>query len=147
MALGMLACTSEETPTEPTASPSQAKAAVGTYVRMDLGTLGAPFQCCSEAFDINPAGQVVGRSTTANDVEHAFLWSKGVMTDLGTLGGTSSEAIGINPSGQVVGGSGTAGGQGHAFLWAKGVMTDLGTLGGNSSTAGPSGSLNDTNDP
>jgi probable HAF family extracellular repeat protein len=50
---------------------------VGTYVGMNLGTLGAPFQCCSEAFDINLAGQVVGYSTTANDVEHAFLWRKG----------------------------------------------------------------------
>jgi probable HAF family extracellular repeat protein len=136
MALGMLACTSEETPTDPTGSPSQAKAAVGTYVGTSLGTLGAPFQCCSEAFDINPAGQIVGRSTTADDVDHAFLWTKGVMTDLGTLGGTTSAATGINPSGQVVGGSATAAGRGHAFLWAKGVMTDLGTLGGNSSTAG-----------
>jgi uncharacterized membrane protein len=69
MALGMLACTSEETPTEPTGSPSQAKAAVGTYVT-DLGTLGGT---SSAATGINPSSQVVGRSATAGGQGHAFL--------------------------------------------------------------------------
>src|SRR5207244_10248449 len=61
-----------------------------------------------------------------NSGDHAFLWQNGVMTDLGTLpGSTSSTATAINNSGQVVGNSGN-----HAFFWDKGVMTDLGTLPG-----------------
>jgi probable HAF family extracellular repeat protein len=89
------------------------------------------------AFGINPAGQVVGYRVTAGVETHAVLWTKGVMTDLGTLGGGFSVANDLNPAGQVVGSSSTTPGQfvSHAFLWANGVMTDLGTLGGASSSA------------
>ena len=68
---------------------------------------------------------------------HAFLYSGGVMTDLGTLpGGTYSCATGINNNGQIVGYSNTASGPIHAFLYSGGKMTDLGTLpGGDNSEA------------
>src|SRR5687767_492102 len=59
MALGMLACTSEESPTEPSASAGPELAAVNTYTAVDLGTLGGT---SSFARDINPAGHVVGGS-------------------------------------------------------------------------------------
>jgi probable HAF family extracellular repeat protein len=123
-ALALLACTSEETPTGPSASTRPELALVKTYTVVDLGTLGGQ----SEAWGINPAGQVVGSSFTIPNQAgsaHAFLWENGVMTDLGTLGGGGvSEAFAINPAGQVVGRSqGGLGGE-HAFLWEKGYITD-----------------------
>jgi probable HAF family extracellular repeat protein len=127
MALGMGACTSEETLTEPSASASHARASAGAYTAVDLGTLGSTG---SFATDINPAGQVVGGSETAAGEAHAFLWEKGIMTDLGP-----GAAYAINPAGQVVGASESAGGNTHAFLWDKGVMTDLGAIDGFSSVA------------
>ena len=89
VALGMLACTSEDSPTTPSGSPTAAlaTAAAAEYRAVDLGTLGG---AGSIAFGINKNGQIVGQSLTAQTQNHAFLWSAGVMTDLGTLGGRSS---------------------------------------------------------
>jgi probable HAF family extracellular repeat protein len=79
--------------------------------------------------DINNSGQIVGGEGGASG--HAFLYSNGAMTDLGTLpGGTESFAEGINDPGQVVGHSNIANGLYHAFLYSNGAMTDLGTLPG-----------------
>jgi probable HAF family extracellular repeat protein len=120
---------------------------------IDLGTLGGND---SRAFAINDEGQIVGGAL--NDVPdpfsmpglgqqaRAFLWQKGAMRDLGTLGGPDSFAALINDRGQVVGVSYpdtnptytcfmgfllTT----HPFLWQNGTMVDLGTLGG--TCAGP----------
>src|SRR5262249_51045002 len=65
----------------------------------------------------------------------AFVYSGGLMTDLGTLGGTTSVAHAVNDAGTIVGYAYTGGGDQHAFSYSGGVMTDLGTLGGTISYA------------
>lgn len=102
---------------------------------IDLGVLpGGDF---SQANAINPAGQIAGSSDTSqapggdDGTSHAVLWQHGVMTDLGTLGGSGSQAWAINAAGVVVGVSHMPNNlDQHAFLWRNGTMTDLGTLPG-----------------
>ena len=53
-----------------------------------------------------------------------------VVTDLGTLGGTSASAGTVNNEGQVVGSSTVASAALHAYVWEGGAMTDLGTPSG-----------------
>jgi probable HAF family extracellular repeat protein len=99
-----------------------------TYTLIDLGTLGGSY-ISSDANGINAEGEIVGESLTSSGIDQAFLWKDGVMTGLGTLGGTSSYAEGINDAGVVVGSSGTTAGRGHAFYYDSFGMHDLGTLG------------------
>jgi probable HAF family extracellular repeat protein len=83
----------------------------------------------SEGFAINERGEVAGLSVLPVSFQnHAFLWSGGRATDLGTLGGGFSVASGINDPGVVVGQATTADGSGRGFVWRHGVMTDLGVI-------------------
>jgi probable HAF family extracellular repeat protein len=88
------------------------------YNVTDLGTLGG-VRTTSEGFPgINSFGQVTGYSyVSGNGAQHAFLYSNGVMRDLGTLGGANSYGEGINNSGQVTGYSALANGTTLAFLY------------------------------
>jgi probable HAF family extracellular repeat protein len=78
-----------------------APAAAILYTCKDLGSLGGN----TEAYGINATGNVVGSSQTSSGAYHAFLYSGGVMQDLGTLPAynSSSYASAINKSGQVGG--------------------------------------------
>jgi probable HAF family extracellular repeat protein len=102
------------------------------YSVTDLGALSSDTQ--SYATGINNLGQVSGYSIgfdgPANHY-HAWLYSNGALTRLGTLGGPQSQAFGVNDSGQVIGTSTTAtSGLTRAFLYTNGSMQDLGDLGG-----------------
>ncbi len=122
-------------------------------VMTDLGTLGGPNSLANALSD--PTA-VVGLADTPNSGGnpafcfdgnqcHAYIWQRGAMTDLGTLGGTNSAILGhgINDNGQAAGNAETATPdpsnppylEYHAFFWQKGTMTDLGTFGGPDSLA------------
>jgi probable HAF family extracellular repeat protein len=97
---------------------------------------------------INDNGQAVGASGTCASFnpnsglylveDHALLWEKGRVTDLGNLGGSGgiagNHACAINNRGQVVGHSElTDNTTFHGFLWTRETgMRDLGTLPGDS---------------
>jgi len=123
---------------------------------LDLGTLGGNE---SAANFINDRGQITGYAlnaipdafTTALFIGatqvHAFLWERGTMRDLGTLGGPDSAGFYINQRGEIAGASFTNDVPNETtgtptldpFLWHHGTMVDLGTLGG---TWGNSEALN-----
>jgi probable HAF family extracellular repeat protein len=131
----------------------------------DLGTLGGT---ASFAVTLNDRGQVIGEALnnipdplsilgsgdgTTFTQTRAFLWQKGRMTDLGTLGGPDSWAMFVNNRGQIAGASYTSdvidpdtmSPQIDAFLWENGKMMDLGNLGGNNGSLGASGIVNALN--
>ncbi len=120
---------------------SQATLWIGGSIS-NLGSLagGAFF---SQAYAINDNHVVVGSSvvgkvspTSSTDLNHAFVWQNGVMTDLGAHPSNTnfvhSEAKDINNAGEIVGytarlfSSPTSGGA--AMLWRNGEAIDLNTL-------------------
>ena len=81
------------------------------YRLTDLGTLGGTG---SLGLAMNDSGQVTGFATTADGVEHAFLWDGAALRDLdfGEFNGMNSYSAGlaINAAGQVTGNA-------HTTMW------------------------------
>lgn len=76
----------------------------------------------TESSTTGESGVIVGISSVVPVVNgpihyHGFVWERGTMTDLGTLGGTTSYALGVNNRGEVVGYAFDASGAIHAVLW------------------------------
>jgi probable HAF family extracellular repeat protein len=85
----------------------------------DLGTLSG--DVASVSISINDAGSVVGASLDANFNPRAFLWEKGVMTDLNTLIAGDSPlylltGCSINSRGEITGLGLTSTGETHTYL-------------------------------
>jgi probable HAF family extracellular repeat protein len=102
------------------ASPNAALTNIGYF------NVGADGKGWSFAFDINDAGQVVGRSSAGKKkvggiwttLYRAFRWKPGeAVQNLGTLGGDSSSARSVNSQGDVVGISKTSAGTDATFLF------------------------------
>jgi probable HAF family extracellular repeat protein len=157
------------------------------YKLIDMGTFGGPESFLSSPANtvpvLNPRGVTVGGSATATsltatsspfvcggleglspNVNHAFKWANGVITDLGSLAGDDfcSLAAAVNARGKSVGTSEInvvdpllGVNEIHAVAWNGNEISDLGTFGGTLSIAvgiDPSGevigsSLNSTPDP
>jgi probable HAF family extracellular repeat protein len=107
---------------------------------LDLGTLGG---AVGRALMINNRGQIIGQSSLAETPGacvtgdsgtpgcHGFLWDRGILRDLGTLGGNFSIPNWINDAGEITGVASNQNEQAvFAFVWKKGAMTNLGTLDG-----------------
>jgi probable HAF family extracellular repeat protein len=77
------------------------------YRVVDLGTLGGT---SSAGWGINDRGWISGVSSLPGDMQtRAFLWRRGEMTDLGTLGGPNSWSyFPLNERGTVTGGAETS---------------------------------------
>jgi probable HAF family extracellular repeat protein len=84
------------------------------------------------AVAINAHGDFVGINT---GTLRGFVYSRGVRTELATLGGDYSFAGGINDARDVVGDASLPDNSTHAVLARHGLLRDLGTLGGDYSSA------------
>jgi probable HAF family extracellular repeat protein len=79
---------------------------------------------------INKSGAIAGTYATTSG-SHGYIYDQGVVTDIGTLGGSYSQVEAMNDKGSVVGKSLVAGNaEYHPFVYEGGVMTDIGTFGG-----------------
>src|SRR5215475_723843 len=99
----------------------------GTLVGDEIDFAGYPTAC------VNNRGLVAGESTVTDTpfILHPYLYDHGILTDLGTLGGSVGAVGWINDAGEIVGGASTPNDEAfHAALWTKGAIHDLGTLDG-----------------
>lgn len=99
----------------------------------------------SDATDINDLGQVVGYAggfTDTGSGAHAFLYSNGVVQDLGSFMGRSTYATSINNAGEICGYTQASDGSREGFLYKNGAYQLLGAKGiGNATSINESGQI------
>jgi probable HAF family extracellular repeat protein len=163
---GQIAGVSENDQIDPATGNPEFHAVVWDHNRiLDLGTLGG---VSSFASTVNDRGQVVGPalnevpdpysilglgSVTTLTQTRGFLWERGKMTDLGTLGGPDSWPVFLNNLGQVAGTSYTSDVVDPntgippvgVFLWENGKMKNLGDFGGDNGLLSPYGIVDGLN--
>jgi probable HAF family extracellular repeat protein len=128
------------------AAAPAAAATTTTYTITDLGSLGGTNYPQTQPDAINASGQVTGFSETSTTITfpcpthynprrtcsshpaHAFVYSNGTMTNLGTLNDVYSQGNSINVSGEVAGDASKPGPSIEAALWTGTTAVDLGAL-------------------
>ena len=78
--------------------------------------LVVPGSTITRAFDINPAGAIVGVYVNSAGVFHGFVLMDGSYVSIEVPGATATRAWGINSRGDIVGVYGVTGGTTHGFL-------------------------------
>jgi len=80
-------------------------------------TIDVPGALNTQAFGINPAGQIVGDYLDSSFGQHGFLMGEhGTFTTIDVPGARSTAAFGINPAGQIVGSYLDSSSTGHGFV-------------------------------
>ena len=101
-----------------------------------FGLRGDGSICYAKA--MNNCGQIAGQSHRGDSPWGVFLWERGEITELETLGGPRASINAINDHGTVVGWANPAGAPwdlAHAIIWEKGKMYDLNASGWKTSRA------------
>jgi uncharacterized membrane protein len=117
------------------------------YKVTDLGPMGPNGQ----PFVVTNNGLISEAVAVSSGAYHAFLWYRGLATDIsaGGFGGPNSQAFGVNNQAQAVGQAETSDADPYGedfcgygthliclpFIWQSGLMTRLPTLGGRSGQA------------
>lgn len=104
------------------------------YMVTDLGNLGGGAMVWPNAINYNR--QIVGSATVDSGTSHAFYWSSGVISDLGTFGYDSCWGLDINQGRDIVGAVLEPGFVPHAYIYENSTtFTLIGDFGGPTSMA------------
>jgi hypothetical protein len=94
---------------------------------MNIGAVDVPGAVTgsTQAFGINPQGDIVGIYSDGSGMTHGFLLREGRFATIDPPGSTSTVLSGINPKGDIVGGYLDSIGHGHGFLLSKGSFKNF----------------------